>query len=487
MHAHLILKLLGAIHLFWGVIMLLPLSVAVIDNWRGFWSFLGAMLLCTSLSFFLYWRNRHVTGEISRRAGFAIVGLVWISIACFAALPFYFYGNGFGYSFTNALFESISGLTTTGASILPQVSHLPKSILFWRALLQWIGGLGIVLLSLAVLPMLGIGGVQLFRAEASCATGERITPRIKDTAKLLWWVYLLLTVLVIFFLQQAGMPFFDAVCHGFSTISTAGFSTQDTSIMFYNSPLIEMIITLFMLIGGCNFTLHYLALKGKPLNYFYDTEFRGYVLVVFGISLFIAINLYWTGVYKDFITAMRHALFQTASIMTTTGHNSADFELWRLAAPATAIMLMIAMFLGGMSGSTSGGVKIIRMQVLCQVIYNTLKGLIHPRAVTKVRIHGSVISEEQIKAITAFFILYWFIFVISTLILSLVGLDMVSAISAVAASINDVGPGFGMVGPLSNYNAVPILGKWVLMLDMLIGRLEVFTILLLFIPEFWKK
>jgi trk system potassium uptake protein TrkH len=256
--------------------------------------------------------------------------------------------------------------------------------------------------------------------------------------------------------------------------------------MFYNSPLIEIILTIFMFVGGCNFTLHYIALKGKPLCYFKDAEFKGYVFFVVGITLFLALTLRFTGISKNFLDALRHSLFQTVSLVTTTGYNSTDFELWRASAPAAAMILIIAMFLGGMGGSTGGGIKIVRILVLLQRTYNLLKELIHPRAITKVRLNGVVVPDEQVRTITLFFILYVFISLLSALILCSLGVDIISSITAVAACLNNVGPGFGLVGPLSNFSGIPPLGKWVLMIDMLLGRLEIFTILLLFIPEFWK-
>lgn len=487
MNIRLILKLLGFINLFLGCMMFVPAFYSLFDNMKGILPFLEAIGICMVVSSCLYFPNRKVKGEISHREGFAIVGLVWFSASCFGALPFHING-GFGGNYTNALFESVSGFTTTGSTILLKISTLPNSILLWRSMIQWLGGMGIVLLSMAILPLLGIGGVQLFKAEVPGPTVEKISPRIKETAKLLWWVYIFITVLEVIALKIAGMSLFDSVCHSFTTMATGGFSPKDNGIMFYNSATIEIILTFFMIVAGANFSLHYLALRGKPLCYFKDEECRGYLFLLTIITGFITIMLLSKGAYnKSWSDALRHSAFQVASLMTTTGYNSENFELWRALAPSIAFILILAMFLGGMSGSTGGGIKIIRCQVLIKRTYNALIELIHPRAITKVRINEEVIPDPQVKLIGSFFVIYIVIFVLSTFCLSIMGINIVSSISAVAACLNNIGPGFDLVGPLSNFDSIPMLGKWILILNMLIGRLEVFTIALLFLPAFWKK
>ena len=280
---------------------------------------------------------------------------------------------------------------------------------------------------------------------------------------------------------------FDSVCHSFTTMATGGFSPKDTGIMFYNSPLIEMILTFFMMVAGCNFALHFFAVRGKPIKYVLDEEFRGYIITFFVLSIFIAAMLLITGYYQDILTALRYSLFQVASLMTTTGYNSADFELWRIAAPSVAFILLVAMFLGGMSGSTGGGIKTARIILLFKATYNSIREVIHPREVTNVRMNGQPVQNRIVKVVVFFFVLYIMIFVLSTLIISMLGVDLVTSVSAVAACLNNIGPGFGGVGPLNHFDHIPLVGKWILMLNMLIGRLELYTIVLLFIPDFWRK
>ena len=465
--------------------MFIPAIYALADGERGLYPFLLSIIIGFAASFSVFFLNRKVKGDISHKDGFAIVGLVWISTSFFGALPFLF--SGYFGGFTNSLFESISGFTTTGSTILTKISILPDSILLWRSLIQWLGGMGIVLLSMAVLPLLGIGGSQLFRAEVPGHSKETIRPRIKETAKILWWVYLFITVLEIIALKFAGMSLFDSVCHAFTTMATGGFSTQDAGIMAFNNPLIEMILTFFMLAAGCNFALHFLVFKGKPLNYFKDEEFRGYLISFAVIAVLVAVILMITHNYTNIWESARYAIFQVASLMTTTGYNSADFQIWAVTAPTVAFLLIIAMFLGGMSGSTAGGVKTARIIIIFKSIYNSILGIIHPRAIKVVRLNKMPVQDGIVKLVCNFFLLYLVIFFISTLILSLMLPDLMTAFSAVAACLNNIGPGFGGVGPVENYNSIPLIGKWILMLNMLIGRLELYTIVLLFIPEFWKR
>jgi len=470
--------------------MFVPAIYAVFDNMAGFYEFSASIAISIIASLILLVPNRKIKGEISHKEGFAVVGLVWLATSLFGALPFFFTAE-FG-GFTNSLFESISGFTTTGSTILgsdnsASISSLHNSVLLWRSMIQWLGGMGIVLLSMAILPLLGIGGAMLFRAEVPGHSKEKITPRIKETAKFLWWVYLLITALEFLSLWIAGMTAFDAVCHSFTTMATGGFSPKDTGIMFFNSPLIEMIITFFMLVAGCNFALHFFAVRGKPIRYFFDEEFRWYLSLFFVLSIFIAIMLLISGYYGNILNALRYAFFQVASLMTTTGFNSADFELWRIAAPSVAFILLVAMFLGGMSGSTGGGMKTARIVLLFKATYNSIREVIHPRAVTSVRMNGQPVQERIVKLVVFFFVLYIMIFVLSTLIISMLGVDLVTSVSAVAACLNNIGPGFADVGPLTHFDHIPLFGKWILMLNMLIGRLELYTIVLLFVPEFWRK
>ncbi len=480
----LILKLLGGVNLFLCAFMIPPLLLAILDDngWRHFALSMGVSLLVSGLLLSCF---RGARGEIRIRDGLLLVTLVWCLSALSGALPFYF--SGYFASFTDAVFESISGYTTTGATILPGVSHLPRGLLLWRAMIQWIGGMGIVLLSLAVMPVLGFGGVLLFKAEVPGPSVERIRPRIRVTAKLLWWIYAMLTVAAAIFLMLAGMPVFDSVCHAFTVMATGGFSTHDQGIMGYRNPMIEMVLIIFMLLAGINFVLHYHALTGHWKAYTKNEQFRWYIGLLALISIAVAGLLIANGLEDSTAARIRHAVFQTVSLMTTTGYHSADFEAWRPIAPAVFVLLMTAMWCGGMAGSTGGGVKTARVITILKLMRNSLRSLTHPRALIPLRLNGNTLPERQINMITAFLALHLTVFLLTSLILAAMGLDVVSALSATAASLNNIGPGFGIVGPLENYATIPVAGKWILAIVMIVGRLELFTMLVLLTPDFWRR
>ncbi len=484
MKIRLILKLLGGVNLFLCAFMIPPFLLAVVerDGWHAFaWSLVIGMLF----SGLLLWRFRDVQGEIRVREGFLLVTLVWCLSALFGALPFYF--SGYFGSFTNAVFESVSGYTTTGATVLARVSTVPRGYLLWRSMIQWLGGMGIVLLSLAVMPLLGFGGVQLFKAEVPGPSVERIRPRIRVTATLLWWVYALLTVAAALSLMVAGMPVFDAVCHAFTVMATGGFSTHDQGIMGYQNPAIEIVLIVFMLMAGINFVLHYQALTGRWKAYANNENFRWYIGLLLALSVAVTALLIGHVLEDTFLAAIRHAVFQVVSLMTTTGDHSADFEAWRLIAPAVFMLLITAMFFGGMAGSTGGGMKTVRVVTLLKLMRNALVSLIHPRAVLRLQSNGITLTERRINMMIAFMGLHLMVFLVASIIMAGMGLDIVSALSATAASLNNIGPGFGIVGPLDNYAAIPTAGKWVLAIVMIIGRLELFTVLVLLIPDFWRR
>ncbi|MBK9098429.1 MAG: TrkH family potassium uptake protein [bacterium] len=439
--------------------------------------------LSTALLGFIMWilTSKNLEKEFSKREGYLIVTLGWFLMSVFGALPFYF--SGYFSSFTDAFFETVSGFTTTGASVLSNVEVLPHGLLFWRSMTHWIGGMGIIVLSIAILPLLGIGGMQLFQAEVAGPSKDKLHPRVKETAKRLWAIYVLFTGTETLLLLFGGMNLFDSLCHSFGTLATGGFSTKNQSIAFYNSPFIEYVIIFFMMIGGTNFSLHYLALKGKLFNYFKDSEFKFYLtlvlFVVISSSLFLIIYN-----NQSVESSFRDTAFSVISVISSTGFATVDYQKW---APFFTEVFLILLLLGACAGSTSGGVKMVRYQLLLKNSLLELKRLIHPQAVIPVRQNGKVIQTEIIAKVGAFVLLYLFIFGIASVILAITGLDSTSAMGSVAACLANIGPGLNVTGPVSNYSSVTDVGKWVLSFVMLLGRLEIFTILILFSPSLWKK
>ena len=467
--------------LFLGVAMLLPLSVALIygegDALAFGYSFLICLLVGT-ISFFLTGRTK---SEISHKEGFAIVAFGWFAVAFFGALPYLF--SGAIDTFSDAFFESASGFTTTGATVLTDIESLSHAILLWRCFTQWLGGMGIILLSIAILPLLGVGGMQLYKAEVPGPVTDKLKPRIGETAKILWKVYLIFTFLELILLRAGGMSFYDALCHSFATMATGGFSTKGLSIEAFNSAYIDGVVTFFMLLAGINFALHYQFLRGNVQALLKDEEFRFYLFIILISTLFVAGNLVSIN-GESFLHAFRLGSFQVVSIMTTTGFSSVDFEQW----PAfSKYFLLVLMFVGGCAGSTGGSIKVVRIFLLVKQGYRELYRLIHPRAVVHVKFNNSKVSSDVMDSIMGFFFLYMFLTVIATMVMTSLGLDMVSAISSVAATIGNIGPGLGSVGPTDNFASIPDPGKWVLSFCMIMGRLELYTLLILFLPEYWKK
>jgi trk system potassium uptake protein TrkH len=419
--------------------------------------------------------------ELRLREGFALVALTWIFFAFLGALPFYL--SGYIPSYTDAFFETMSGFTTTGASILPNIEVLPHGLLFWRSFTHWLGGMGIILLSLAILPLLGVGGMQLYKAEVPGPEHDKLRPRIKDTAKILWEVYLLITAIEIVLLYIAGMDLFDSMCHTFGTMATGGFSTKNTSIGYYNNAWIDYIIIVFMIIAGINFSLHYRALRGKLTIYGRDPETKFFLFLIIAGALVIIGNLYFSFNYS-LLEGIQKGLFQTVSIITTTGYGTADYEQW---GSSSQIILFIFMFLGGCAGSTGGAMKIMRSLVLLKFAINEIKRLIHPNAVLTIRIGQRTIPREIVGNIAGFFLIYTGIFILGVICMSMLGLDVLSSLGAVAASIGNIGPGLGSVGPTDNYAHIPQLGKWILSILMLVGRLEIYPVIIFLTPTFWKE
>jgi trk system potassium uptake protein TrkH len=420
--------------------------------------------------------------DLRLREGFAVVAFGWIWVGLLGALPFWWSGQIPG--FTDAVFESISGFTTTGASILTDIEGRSHATLFWRALTHWLGGMGIVLLAVAILPLLGVGGMQLFRAEVPGPVAERLTPRIRETAKRLWGVYVLLTALEVLALLMAGMGLFDAVCHAFATMATGGFSNNDSSVGGYGSPAVEWIIIVFMFLAGVNFSLHYLALTGRWRVYHQDEEFRFYAVILGLASALLVVVLLTAGLYPGAGSAVRLALFQVVSITTTTGFGTADYLLWPPFAHAILLMLMAV---GGCAGSTGGGIKVMRVLILLKHAKLELRKVLHPRAVITLWFNNRAVSAGLQTNVLGFFLLFMTVYGLGVLLLTLGGRDLVTSVGATAATLGNIGPGLGLVGPASNYAALLGWEKWLLMLLMIIGRLELFTVLVLFLPAAWRR
>ena len=432
---------------------------------------------------FLLWFFTRKTDRIQlgKREGYLIVTLGWVIMSLFGALPFIFHGSIS--SFTDAFFETMSGFTTTGASILTDIESLPHGLLFWRSFTQWIGGMGIIVLSLAILPLLGIGGMQLYAAEVPGITKDKLHPRVKETAKRLWVIYLIFTVAETVLLMISGLNFFDAINHSFTTMATGGFSTKNASTAYFTSPFTQYIFVFFMFFAGMNFSLHYLAMH-KNFSFFKtNDEFKFYLYFIILTAIFVTlIHLPHVDFHPE--EAFRQSIFHVVSLVTTTGYVSSDYEYWAI---FSRMIFFILLFIGGSAGSTGGGMKIVRHLLLFKNGFLELKRLIHPRAVIPVRLNGKSVSPEIISNVQAFFIIYILIFVLGSIILSLMGIDFITSVGAVATCIGNVGPGIGTVGPVANFNHLPDMSKWLLSFFMLLGRLELFTVLIIFTPYFWKK
>ncbi|BBO80750.1 Trk system potassium transporter TrkH [Desulfosarcina ovata subsp. sediminis] len=477
-----ILKTVGVLNLFFGATMLVPLVFSLFAMDGSLMPMLEAMGVTLLVGGAVVALFRHEKTEfMSQREGMAIVAMGWTAIGLFGALPFYFSDPTF--TFTDAFFESVSGFTTTGSSILTDIEGQSPGLLLWRSFIQWLGGMGIIVLSIAILPFLGVGGMQLYKAEVPSPVPDKLKPRIRDTAMILWKVYALFTVAEVVLLMVGGMTLFDALNHAFTTMPTGGFSTKNASVAHFDSVYIDGVITLFMLLAGINFSLHYQLLKGRPLALWKDSECRFYLAMCLVLTLVVTANIYHT-VYDNVGQALRYAAFQVVSIVTTTGYATADYELW----PAMSqLIIFLCMFVGASAGSTGGGMKCLRIMLGFKYCYKELFSMIHPRAVTHIKIGGKGVPEDVIRSVLGFLALYMALFALSTVLLAGIGVDFVTALGAVAATIGNIGPGFGMVGPVENFAAIPCLGKWLLTWCMLLGRLEIYTLIILVVPEFWRK
>lgn len=483
MHTAIIQRIMGQFLMLFSITLLPPVIIDLLYQEDAAHAFFYSYLILLSIGFLLYFPVKHHRGDLRLRDGFVVVVMFWLVLGVAGAIPLYLYEN-LEISMVDALFESISGLTTTGATVLVGLDNLPHSILFYRQELQWLGGMGIIVLAVAVMPMLGIGGMQLYKAEAPGPVKDnKLTPRIAETAKALWYIYLGLTVACALAYWAAGMSLFDAVAHSFSTVAIGGFSTHDASIGYFDSQLIEMVAIVFMFLGAVNFALHFSVVRSRSLMPFLrDSEFRFYAGLIIVISTLNIYVLNSQSAYHDFPDAFREGLFQTVSIATTSGFVTSDYASWPIFIP---VLLLFASFIGGCAGSTGGGMKVIRVLLLIKQGQREITRLIHPNAQVTVKIGKQPVKNSIIDAVWGFFAAYVALFVLMMLVLMFNGLDQITAFSAVAATINNLGPGLGEVS--ANYAGLSDFNKLVLCFSMLLGRLEIFTLLVLFTPAFWRK
>ena len=483
MRLQVILNILGILLALFSTSLLPPLALSLIYSDNTTTAFLVAYLVTLATGLACYLPTRRQGRDLRLRDGFLIVVLFWTVLASFGALPL-FLSNNPAMGLTDAFFESMSGLTTTGATVLVGIDDLPISIRYYRQQLQWLGGMGIVVLAVAVMPMLGIGGMQLYRAETpGPIKNSKLTPRITETAKALWYIYLGLTVACAIGYWLAGMTVFDAIGHSFSTVAIGGFSTHDASIGFFHSPLISAIASLFMIAAGMNFALHFLALRQRNfLVYLQDTEVRVFLGLLLLVTVLTCGVLWSTNTFSDATTTLWHGVFQVISIGTTTGFTTSGFHWWPSLLPVLLIMMS---GIGGCAGSTAGGVKVIRMILLYKQGRREINQLIHPSAFFPIKLGGKPVPDNVINAIWGFFALYIFSYLVLSLAMTATGADPLTAFSAVTACLNNLGPGLGAVA--KNYAAIDPAGKWILSGAMLMGRLELFTLLVLLTPAFWRS
>ncbi|MDD3079162.1 MAG: TrkH family potassium uptake protein [Paludibacter sp.] len=462
-------------------VSIIPFLYGEHDAWY-FWVSAGISLIFAGLAFFV---GRNAPSHIGKREGSVIVTFTWIIFSLFGMLPFWLSGSI--PNFTDAFFETISGFTTTGASILNNIEDLSHGMLFWRSTTHWIGGLGIIVISLAVLPLFSQSGTQLFAAETSGPTKDKIHPKISETAKRLFAIYMILNIAETILLRLGGMSWFDAVCQSFATIATGGFSTKQASIAYWHSPYIEYVIILFMIMSGVNFSLYYFSFKRKFDKVKENEELRYFLIVLFTFTVIVAISLLDFSKIQTFATlekAWRDALFTVSSLMTTCGFGTVDYMTWK---PLTWIILLIVMMTGASAGSTSGGIKMIRVVISAKACYYEFKRLIHPNAVIPVRYNGHLVREDILTRVLVFVVLYIVVAGLGILIMAISGVGFLESIGGTITCLGGVGPGLGLVGPAGNFHDIPDFSKWFLSLMMLAGRLELYTVFMLFTPAFWKR
>ena len=476
-------RILGLLMALFSLTMLPSIGVSMFYDDGALSPFVRTIVILLATSFVLWYPVRRVRAELRLREGFIVVVMFWVVLGVSGSVPLYL-ATETGLSLTDAVFESVSALTTTGATVITGLDDLPKSLLLYRQILQWLGGMGIIVLAVAILPMLGIGGMQLYRAETPGPMKEnKLTPRITETAKALWYIYLAMTVCCALAYWAAGMSEFDAIAHSFSTVAIGGFSTKDASLGFYDNALIEVIAVVFMTIAGINFALHFTAWRHRNLRgYRLDSELRTYLLLLLAVSVVTSTYLYFTSTFDSLWESIRHGVFQTVSISTTTGFTTSGYHAWPSFLP---VLLLFASFVGSCAGSTGGGLKVIRVLLLFKQGKREILRLVHPSALVPIKVGGAVMPPRVIDAVWGFFATYVATFSIILLALMATGLDQVTAFSAVAACMNNLGPGLGAVG--AHYGDIGNLAKWILCVAMLLGRLEIFTLLVVLSPSFWRS
>lgn len=484
-NTRIVFKTLGALLLIEAVFMSIPTFVSWLYNEADTRVFCISTIITLIGGLIGMGVGRDAEKHVAEREGYLIVAIVWVVFSFFGLLPFYL--SGAIPSFTDAFFETISGFTTTGATVLPDIERLSHGCLLWRSLTQWLGGMGIIVLSLAILPMFGLGGMQLYAAEVTGVSYEKLSPRIADTAKRLWALYLILTLVESLLLWLFGMDYFDAINHSLTTIATGGYSTKNLSIAYFNSPAIEYTITFFMLLSGINFALLYYLILLKPRKLLQDEETHWYLGAVLGVGIVLTIGLFiqnqqWS--FFGFEDAFRTSFFTTIATMTSTGFSVDNYMLWR---PLLWVIVFFLMFTGACSGSTSGGVKWVRIAIFAKNGTAEFKRRIHPNAIIPAKMNGKPLTQQTIGNVMAFMMFYIFIIVVSTLVFCTLGIDFDESIGATVSAIGNIGPAIGQYGPAGTYELFPTFGKWWMSLVMLIGRLEIFTVLLLFSPALWKK
>ncbi len=482
MNTVLILRVLSVLLLLVAGFMVAPIIVALFyAEYEMVAAFLVPIAVVVPLTTVYLFATRRQRGGLSTKSGFLLVTMSWLAAAAIGSVPFVV--SGWIPSVTDAFFETMSGFTTTGATILTDIEALPASLLFWRSLTHWLGGMGIIVLTVAILPLLGVGGYQIMKAEAPGPSVDRLTPKITQTAKILWFIYLGLTVLETALLMVGGLSLYDALTHTFGTLATGGFSPRAASVGHYESPFVQVVITVFMLAAGVNFILYYRLLLGRFRVISQNTEVRVYLLVFVAATVAIAFALHGRA-YDGVGESLRYAGFQAASILTTTGYATADFAQW----PAFAQALLFAlMFVGGSAGSTGGGIKVVRIVTVIKQGFNEMRYLVHPSGVFAIRLNGQVIRKDIVYSIAGFVFLYLMLLVITTIVVATGGNDIVTSFTTALATLGNIGPGFGRIGPVENYAFFQDYIKWYLGLIMMVGRLEIYTVLVLLTPGFWRE
>ncbi|WP_018211616.1 TrkH family potassium uptake protein [Desulfitobacterium hafniense] len=480
MNYSLVQGIVGRLLIGYAATMFIPLVLAFFKDESSKWAFLLTLFMTVSLAAAMVYFRKPSQEKMSIRESFVIVGGAWALTSLLGALPFWMSGGVPTY--IDALFESVSGLTTTGSSVINDVEALPLSILLWRSITHWLGGIGIIVLFIILLPSTGFGAVHLFNAEVPGPLSKRTMPRIRDTAITIWKIYAFFTIVLVVLLMWAGMSPFDAINHGFSTISAGGFSTKNTSMMHYNSLGVELVVIVFIIIAGGNFRIYLEVWTKKSFKPFKNTEYLTYLAIILSSTLLIVGGL-WLAQDKPPDYAVRHALFQVVSLVTGTGFSSTDYDQWP---GITKLILLVLMFIGGCAGSTTGGMKVARIMLLTKHLWAMLTRGLHPRAVSSIKLDGRPINAAAVNMVSVFFFLYVGVFALASILMAGTGLEPFDAMSAVAASLGNVGPGFGIVGPTTTYAGITLFGKFILSLCMLLGRLELFTLLILLRPEFWR-